>query len=470
MDRDLVLAVFLFGSLPFILWRPTLGVFLWLWVSIMSPHQLTWHSQDIRFAYFIAVATLVGLSFSKEPKRLPVTPVTVVLLLMVVWMTVTTFFAMDRAVSLEPWKQMVKIQFMVFVALYLLHSKWHVQVLIWVLAGSVAFFGVKGGVFTILHGGEYIVYGPPGGFIQDNNALALATIMTMPLLHYLYLRAGEHWVRWRLLVAMVRWGLLAAMALCGFSALGSHSRGGFLAIMAMIGVLWLKSRSRFVTGLALALLVPVAIGFMPEKWTDRMQTIETYEQDESAMSRINAWTTAINVAKDRPLGAGFNGHYLDEYARRYAVDLSDVRPAHSIYFQMLGEHGFVGLTLFLLLWILVWRDASWIITQSRSQKQLHWASDLARMIQVSLVGYAVGGAFLNLAQYDVPYNLLVAVVLTRILVEKEIKSVDQSVELPGAAANERRQGGSEQAVLKTTRFGSQISADNSRQDERAVTR
>jgi hypothetical protein len=67
---------------------------------------------------------------------------------------------------------------------------------------------------------------------------------------------------------------------------------------------------------------------------------------------------------------------------------------------------------------------------SGSQKQLRWASDLARMIQVSLVGYAVGGAFLDLAHYDVPYNLLVALVLTRILVEKEIKSVAQGADLP----------------------------------------
>ena len=138
------------------------------------------------------------------------------------------------------------------------------------------------------------------------------------------------------------------------------------------------------------------------------------------MSRINAWTTALNVAEDRPLvGAGFNGHYANEYVR-YAVDLADIRPAHSIYFQMLGEHGYVGLALFLLLWILVWRDASWIVRQSGSQKELQWASDLARMIQVSLVGYFVGGAFLSLAYYDVPYYLVVALVLTRKHVEQAI--------------------------------------------------
>jgi probable O-glycosylation ligase (exosortase A-associated) len=429
--RDLVLALFLFGSVPFILWRPTIGIFLWVWVSVMSPHRLTWDfAYDFRFAYLIVIATLVGMLFSREPKRLPATPVTVVLFLMVLWMNVTTVFAIDTALSLPMWERVMKIQFMVFVALYLLRSKQHVQVLIWVLAGSVAFFGIKGGLFTLREGGEYRVYGPPGSFIEDNNSLALATVMTIPILYFLYLQATKRWVRW---------GLLATMVLLGFSALGSHSRGGFLAITAMIGFLWWKSRTKLVTGFVLALLVPVAIGFMPENWDYRMQSIQTYEQDASAMGRINAWTTAFNVAQDRPfVGGGFEMESPSVYAR-YAPDPTIVRSAHSIYFQILGEHGYVGLLLFLLLWILVWRDASSIIRHSRSQRELQWAHDLARMIQVSLVGYAVGGAFLNLAYYDVPYNLLVVLVLTRLLVEKEIKSPPQNQEVsaPMAAGGRR---------------------------------
>jgi probable O-glycosylation ligase (exosortase A-associated) len=343
---------------------------------------------------------------------------------------------------------------MVFVALYLLHSKQHVQVLIWILAGSVAFYGIKGGLFTLRTGGEYRVYGPEGSFIEENNALALATIMTIPLLYYLFLQDIKHWVRWGLVAAMVRWGLVAAMVICGFSALGSHSRGGFLAIAAMLGFLWLKSRAKAATGLVILLLVPVAIGFMPEKWGDRMWTIQTYEQDGSAMGRINAWETANNVALDRPFGGGFEMHSPSVYAR-YAPDPTIPRAAHSIYFQMLGEHGFVGLALFLLLWILVWRDASWIIRQSRSQKELQWASDLARMIQVSLVGYVVGGAFLSLAYYDVPYNLLVALVLTRLLVEKELKGLEQTQGVPMSPRINAAKGG-EQGVVSRTRLEPQI--------------
>jgi probable O-glycosylation ligase (exosortase A-associated) len=440
--RDLVLAAFLFGSVPVILWRPAVGVFLWTWVSLMNPHRLTWgFAYDYAFGQLIAIATLIGMLLSTEPKRLPVTPVTVVLFLMVLWMNVTTLFAFDiGSEALPTWERVMKIQLMVFVALYLLYSKQHVQVLIWVVAGSIAFYGIKGGVFTLLVDGQYRVWGPQGSFIEDNNALALAIIITMPLLHYLFLQTTNRWLRWT---------LLAAMLLCGLSVLASYSRGAALGILAMAGFLWWKSRTKLVTALALAVLVPVVIGFMPEKWEDRMRSVQNYEQDGSAMGRLNAWGMAINLANDRPfVGGGFETFNLEIF-RRYAPDPAYFQGAHSIYFQMLGEHGYVGLMLFLLLWILVWRDASWIINRSRNQSELRWASDLARMIQVSLVGYAVGGAFLNRAYFDLPYDLLVALVLTRLLVQKELTGLAAKASAPARPQADAAGGGEEKAAAGT---------------------
>lgn len=415
--RDLLLAAFLFGSVPFILWRPAIGVFLWVWVSIMAPHRLTFgFAYDLAFAQVIAITTLAGILFSRETKRLPVTPVTAVLFLLLVWINVTTFFALDTAQALPMWERVMKVQFMVFVTLYILHTKRHIDVLIWVTAVSIGFYGVKGGLFTLRGGGgEGLVWGPTGSFIEDNNSLALATTMTIPVVYYLFLQTSKRWLRW---------GLFGAVLLCGFSVLGSYSRGAFLAIAAMIASLWWKSRTKFVTAFVLALLVPVAIGFMPEKWTERMWTIQKYDQDASSLGRINAWMMAVNLANDRPLVGGGFEIYNEKVFSRYAPDPSDIHAAHSIYFQVLGEHGYVGLTLFLLLWFFVWRDCSWIIRQSQGHGELRWAFDLARMIQLSLIAYAVGGAFQNQAYFDVPYELLVAVVLTRVLVEKEIKGLE----------------------------------------------
>ena len=448
--RDFLLAAFLFGSVPFILWRPAIGVFLWVWVSIMAPHRMTFgFAYDFAFAQLIAITTLIGMLFSREPKRLPVTPVTVVLFLLLLWINVTTFFALDTGEALPMWERVMKVQFMVFVTLYILHSKQHIHMLLGVVALSVAFFGVKGGLFTLRGGGESLVWGPPGSFIEDNNSLALATTMTIPVLYYLFLQTSKRWLRG---------GLLGAVLLCGFSVLGSYSRGAFLAIAAMVGSLWWKSRTKLVTAFVLALLIPVAIGFMPEKWVERMWSIRKYDQDASSLGRINAWMMAINLANDRPLVGGGFEIYNEKVFNRYAPNPNDIHAAHSIYFQILGEHGYVGLALFLLLWFLVWRDASWITRQSRSHGELRWAFDLARMIQLSLVGYAVGGAFQNQAYFDVPYELLVALVLTRVLVEKEIKGLELKEGAPVRPQVIVAKGAEQRGVART-HFDPQINPD-----------
>jgi hypothetical protein len=92
---------------------------------------------------------------------------------------------------------------------------------------------------------------------------------------------------------------------------------------------------------------------------------------------------------------------------------------------------------------------------------MQWASDLARMVQVSLVGYFVGGAFLSLAYYDVPYNLLVALVLTRELIEKEVKGAAQKQGVPMSSGISPAKG-SEQGVVSITRLEPQIDTDEPR--------
>ena len=222
-------------------------------------------------------------------------------------MNLTTLTAIDTPRALLMWDRVMKIQFMIFITLYLLHSKEQIFLFVAVITGSLAFFGIKGGIYTILGGGGGRVWGPAGSFIADNNQLALAIVMTIPLLRWLQLQATRRWMRL---------ALLGAMVLCAFCALGSQSRGALLAIGAMVVFLWLKSRQKFVTLLALILLVPAVIGFMPDKWTERMHSIGNYEVDASASGRINAWMMAINLTKDRPIyGGGFEVDSDENFAR-----------------------------------------------------------------------------------------------------------------------------------------------------------
>ena len=186
----------------------------------------------------------------------------------------------------------------------------------------------------------------------------------------------------------------------------------------MLFFLWLKSRQKIITGTAIAAVALVAATFMPEQWFDRMDTIQDYEQDASAMGRINGWQFAINVAKDNLMGGGFNA-FTPEMFLIYAPIPTDYHVAHSIYFQVLGDHGFIGLALFLLLMFLVWRTGTRVKKFCAGKTDLKWAADLATMCQVSLIGYAVAGAFLSMPYYDFYYYIIaVLVLLEKLLVQK----------------------------------------------------
>jgi len=200
-----------------------------------------------------------------------------------------------------------------------------------------------------------------------------------------------------------------AMPLCAVSVLGSYSRGAFLAILAMGVLLWLRGRHKLTVAVAAIAFVLVAIPFMPDKWTARMNTIQSYEGDLSAMQRLWAWETAYNVAKDRfPVGGGFEFN-SPETSAKYSPNPEYSHVAHSIYFQVLGSLGFIGLLIFLVFFWLVWRQAAWLRRHCRGQPDLQWAFNFGSIVQVSLVGYLVGGAFLDIAFWDLPYYLYAAI-------------------------------------------------------------
>ena len=153
------------------------------------------------------------------------------------------------------------------------------------------------------------------------------------------------------------------------------------------------------------------LGFLPESWFQRMNTIGEFHEDASAMGRINAWWMAWNLARANFFGGGFE-IYTPAVFSQYAPVPDDLHAAHSIYFQILGEHGFVGLVLFVVLWLTVWWLAGQLRLRGDARPETLLVSHLGAMIQVSLVAYGVGGAFLSLAYFDLPYYLLVLVVVS----------------------------------------------------------
>lgn len=409
--RDLLLLGMVIGALPFALRLTWIAVLLWTWISIMNPHKLAFgFAYHAPFAAVAAGAALISILYSRDRLKWTFTPPVVALALFVLWMCITTALAFYPAQSWDQLNKILKIQLMTLVAIAALRERKHIELFIWVNAVSIGFYGIKGGIFTITTGGNSRVLGPAGGFIEGNNEIALALVMAIPLMNYLRMVATRQWIRTGMLVAM----LLSAVA-----AIGTQSRGALLAISAMGLVLWIRSDQKILTGTMVAFVAATLVTFMPAAWEQRMGTIQNYEEDGSALGRINAWRMAFNLANDRFFGGGFEIYTAQLFAK-YAPYPDNVLVAHSIYFSVLGEHGYVGLLLFLIIWGLAFRTAGRVRKDAPQREDTRWAYHLAGMCQVSLVGYAVGGAFLSLAYFDLPYNILIILVITlRWLHEKQ---------------------------------------------------
>lgn len=386
--------------------RAAWGALVWVFVSVSSFHQQGYATAGLPVAAAVAALILLTILFRREPMDIPWQPPVVFLAMLTVWINITYVASPSMSENYDMWAKVMKIFGFNFIVLALLQKRDDVHKLIWVIVLSLAVTGAKGGVFTLLTGGGHRVWGP-GGFIGGNNEFAVALVMTIPLMHYLRQQTGNVWIRH---------ALLGAMVLCGVAAIGSHSRGALLAISAMTFMLVLKSQQRGVLIIGLLVVAPLVIMFMPEEWSQRMSSITSYEEDQSAMGRINAWTMAWNLSLDRLFGGGFENVKYEFFAA-YGKSTEYMQGPHSIYFQILGQHGMIGFLLFIGIGISTWRCATAIARHVR-------ASDadrlMARMIQVSLMGFAVGGAFLALAYFDVPYYLMIAAVRLRHVLDREL--------------------------------------------------
>jgi probable O-glycosylation ligase (exosortase A-associated) len=401
--RDVLLFVIVIGVLLNVFARPHIGIYLWTWISLMNPHRLTWGiAYDFPFAAVTGGVTLISLLFTKTPRRMVWSRETILLLLFVLWMILTTIFAFDTTVAFDYLLRVLKIQLFAFLTIYLITDKEKLMNLLWITVASLAFYGVKGGIFTLFGGGIDRVLGPEGSFIGGNNEIALALIMTVPLMCYLLLQTQRNWLRY---------AMMGAIFLTALAIVGSQSRGALVGVVGMGGLLWLKSRQKLSIGILIAIVVITIIMLMPESWWERMESIRNYQQDSSAMGRINAWWTAWNVASSNVLGGGFKMFTAPTF-HLYAPNPLDIHDSHSIYFQVLGEHGFIGFGLFLLLGLMTWLRCGQIIRLAKKNPEQKWAGDLASMLQVSLIGYGVSGAFLGLAYFDYYYHLIAITLIT----------------------------------------------------------
>jgi len=387
----------LVGFILMALKKPWYGVIGLTVFDYLNPHRYCWGFMYSLPAYQLLLAAVFAryaFCDSKEKRPIPSDWRIAAFYFLWAWFGFTTIFAMVPEPALAKLIEVSKVYVPLILTLTLITDRHKLFALMLTMSASVGLIAVKGGIWAIGSGFSNRVWGPPGTQYGGNNEFAIVNLMMIPLLIMAARQLRSP--RWQTVIRL-------AIPICFASAICSWSRGALLASgVLVLGILWHSKRKWLVAPLV-AVGIVVLLTQMPDEWFGRMNTIETYEEDRSAMSRIEAWTDGWNFVITRPLvGAGFEGWI-------YVTQID----WHNSTVEMLCEHGFIALFVWLGLIFGTLSSLTSLIRFGKRHRSLAWVSDYALAMRLSLMVYIVGTLTLGLSYWTVLYQLIFCAVLLK---------------------------------------------------------
>ena len=417
--RDLGLVAFLVALLTLALKRPFLFALAYIYVDTVSPQRLSYYLlNSIPISMLVAILAIGGwlIADRKDFRMAPRQGLILILLAYVTWTTAYADVPVEAWVKWDwAWKALLFAIFLPFT----LRTKLRLEAAFLFLTLSAAAIIIVGGIKTMLSGGGYGVL----NLMVDNNSglyesstISTIAIALIPLILW-FTRFGTIFPPDRRVKAFC----FALVFACLLMPIGTEARTGLICI-ALLGLLMLRdAKRRFLYMGAAALLGLAAIPFLPASFTSRMETIQGFKADESANTRLAVWGWTWNYVLDHPMGGGFEAYrqnriQVQTVNERAAGDVQIVaartqadegRAYHSAYFEMLGEQGFPGLILFLLIHgIGLVRMETIRRRYRRAESEDDWISPLATALQNFQLIYLVGAVFVGMAYQPFVYLML----------------------------------------------------------------
>lgn len=425
--RDLVLLGAMLVFVPLGMMNAFIAYLLCGWVSMLSPAYYLYGFMDgVRFNLIFAVIAIGALIATRDKykKRLGyVNPTVVLMLIFMVHGVLCALFAYpDNPLNETLAIQFVKTLIYCLLAPLLLTTRFRLHAILIMLALGLGFHGVVEGLKVIKSGGGHRPLGIPSSMMSDNNQLAVAMVMALPIFFYLYQYSQRKLVR----IAFI--GTIGFTVAC---VLGTMSRGGLVGLLAL--ALWfiLTSRHKIVALVLIATLGTLTVTLAPDRMFSRVGSMQEIENDSSFMGRVAAWKISSAVALENPVfGGGFHAiQYTPVWdAYRYKQGLlgwiNTPRPtergkaAHNIFFEVLGDQGFVGVTIFCALFFNAYRARAEIKRRTANGQWL-WARDMSDMLFLSLFSYLVCGSAVSMAYFEPFYVILMVMEMLRQWVRHE---------------------------------------------------
>ena len=395
--RDITVLIFITGCIIAALKKPWLGVLALAIFSYLNPHAYAWGFVRTLPLYYVLFLVVAFRTFTaKDQQSIPNDWRITVFVLLYIYFVITSTQAPYPDIVWPKFWIVTKVFIPFYFTLVLINTRYKLYWLIVAIAASIGIVAVKGGIFAIMSGFAYRVYGPPATQFEENNAFALAMLIDIPLLLI--------WQKETLSPSLKK-GILLTIPIIYAASLSSWSRGALVTMVVLTLMLIWNSKRKY---LAIPLVFAGAFfvkDYLPQEWFGRMNTIETYQEDSSAMGRVNAWIDGWNHTLEHPFfGAGFDG---------YAYVTSTHLDWHSSYVEMFSEHGFLAFGLWFSLIVGTLISLTTLPNKTRHVEGMEWVTNYCFMLRASLICYMVGGAFLGLSYWDILYHLIFISVLVK---------------------------------------------------------
>lgn len=430
MIRSAIILLISLSGVIGALYSPFYGLMVYLWFGYFRAQEMSWGFMDqYRFSYWIAVSVILSSIFHKYI-RIKFDTLTILLILLWLLFLMSAFFSKYPETSFFWFDYLSKIFIMGFLILFLVDGEERLRLICVVIAVSLGFFGIKGGIFFLTTGGK-ILHGP-GGIMQDNNAFALAMVMLIPFFYFL----SQAYKGWK------KYFFNCGIPLIMFSIVATFSRGGFLALATLLLVMSVYVRGRMRIFAILLLIIGVAVfPHLSEEYRERIETIseakQTLQTDESmaakkytsAAGRIHFWKVALKMVQAHPLiGVGFKCYEKNyneyDFSNGY---FSRNRAVHNTYMELLSENGWPAFSVYCLIIVMFFYENRKIRRKARRNKEIAWAIIYTYMFELSVISFLVGGVFLSLAYGDFFFHIIFLTIALKHITQKELTALDANV-------------------------------------------
>lgn len=393
-----VLLIIAFGA-GASLFSPFYALLFYLWNAYFRPDDWTYGGfiRSLNLSFIIGGYVLLATAVSMP--RIRVSTRVVLLALFFVQSLISTMQSEHYYYSWNAWVDFSKVMMITYVIILLTTDRARYRTVLTIIAISLGFECAKQAYAQL-----YVAPGAQNNniivFLGDNNGVAVGTMMLVPIIGALAQTATRKWEKFGYRF------LLIGVFMRGIT---TYSRGGFLSASVLGAFGFARSTKKFRYLVGMVVLAGLVSTVMPQQFWDRMNTINASEEerDDSAAGRLHFWNVARIMAQAKPLtGVGFNAYSQSYEAYNGPSEFTGERSVHSVWFGLLGEMGYPGLVLFVLLWgSSLW--SCWRVSvRYKKDPERRDLAIYANALMTSLVAFAVGGTFLAYQYNEMIWHII----------------------------------------------------------------